>query len=583
MGMRRYRQRIKENEELQIHYRKKDAERKRRERAKQKEVTDQSLKNIRRKKEAERKRNYRQKIRNNLKIAENEKKLELKPYSCRQTLGKALRKVKKALPLNPDKKRAVIKHVALEYARDLIKAETPNIERKIPSVVDENHVIQFYIRDDISRQAPGKRDTKSTKDSDGKKQIFQKRHMMMTVKEAFCLYKNEYPEKNIKISKFYELRPKYVLLSSAMPHNVCVCRYHANFNFLTEAIHDKLPLFPKSGKELLVQVCCDIQNESCMNSICEKCEYDIEFSLLPLDYSRNSENILIKWQQWKDIDGRAQLETIETTLYNTVNYLERQLKTFKMHCYIKTKQELYFEQEKQNLRTNNNLLVQIDFAENYSLIDQDEIQSAHWSHRQVTIFTCVMWHADKTISFSVISDYLSHNKYGVYHFLKIIFRELQQMCPKSFNKISIFSDGCAAQFKNKYTLSNLCFMEKDFSLPPVEWNFFATSHGKGAVDAIGGLVKRTVWTEVKSKRVHVKDAFEFYKCAQNKLKTTRLVFASIPEVEECKNMLDDRWITVRSIPRIQSMHHFVKNGTYSLMVGQTSTSERKEIVVFDVK
>lgn len=39
----------------------------------------------------------------------------------------------------------------------------------------------------------------------------------------------------------------------------------------------------------------------------------------------------------------------------------------------------------------NEIVIQIDFAENYSTVFQDEIQSAHWSHGHVTIFTCCTW------------------------------------------------------------------------------------------------------------------------------------------------------------------------------------------------
>ena len=34
-------------------------------------------------------------------------------------------------------------------------------------------------------------------------------------------------------------------------------------------------------------------------------------------------------------------------------------------------------------------------------------------------------------------------------------------------------------------------------------NFFATSHSKGAVDAVGGLLKRFVWNSIKSRKVFV--------------------------------------------------------------------------------
>jgi hypothetical protein len=55
--------------------------------------------------------------------------------------------------------------------------------------------------------------------------------------------------------------------------------------------------------------------------------------------------------------------------------------------------------------------------------------------------------------------------------------------------IIYFSDGCAAQYKNRKNFLNLCNHDADFGLP-AEWHFFATSHGKGPCDGVGGTVKR---------------------------------------------------------------------------------------------
>ena len=46
-----------------------------------------------------------------------------------------------------------------------------------------------------------------------------------------------------------------------------------------------------------------------------------------------------------------------------------------------------------------------------------------------------------------------------------------------------FTVGCGKNFLN------LCHHEIDFSLT-AEWNFFATSHGKGPCDGLGGTLKR---------------------------------------------------------------------------------------------
>ena len=41
------------------------------------------------------------------------------------------------------------------------------------------------------------------------------------------------------------------------------------------------------------------------------------------------------------------------------------------------------------------------------------------------------------------------------------------------------------------------------------WNVFATLHGKGSIDGIGGSVKHYVWTAVKTRKVIVNDAPSF--------------------------------------------------------------------------
>ncbi|GFQ92175.1 hypothetical protein TNCT_545321 [Trichonephila clavata] len=50
----------------------------------------------------------------------------------------------------------------------------------------------------------------------------------------------------------------------------------------------------------------------------------------------------------------------------------------KFYSFVKNVQSDYFQNIKQDL-TSEKAIVQIDFAENYTLISQYEIQSAHWS------------------------------------------------------------------------------------------------------------------------------------------------------------------------------------------------------------
>jgi hypothetical protein len=56
-------------------------------------------------------------------------------------------------------------------------------------------------------------------------------------------------------------------------------------------------------------------------------------------------------------------------------------------------------------------------------------------------------------------------------------------------KIIYFSDGSAAQNKNKKTFLYLTLQQEDFRAL-ADWHFFATSHGKSTCNGLGEILKR---------------------------------------------------------------------------------------------
>lgn len=198
----------------------------------------------------------------------------------------------------------------------------------------------------------------------------------------------------------------------------------------------------------------------------------------------------VQIKQWSTIDGKTKTIILLETIESAIEMLEKQMTPFRKHHFVKNIQQKYFDFKRKNIEIGD-VILQIDFAENFQLIAQDEIQSAHWQHEQVTIFTAVAWLAEKVYSFSIISNYLVHDKYAVYVFLKKIISWIE-LSGYIVKDLSVFSDGCAAQFKNRFTLSTLCFLPEELNITSMEWSFFATSHGKGAVDGVGATVKRKV-------------------------------------------------------------------------------------------
>ncbi|CAH0547118.1 unnamed protein product [Brassicogethes aeneus] len=78
----------------------------------------------------------------------------------------------------------------------------------------------FFCNDNVSRQAPGKRDVKSIRnDVTGKREKIPIRYMMMNIVDAFCEFQNQHPSLKISRAYFFKFRPKFVLPAKQTPFN----------------------------------------------------------------------------------------------------------------------------------------------------------------------------------------------------------------------------------------------------------------------------------------------------------------------------------------------------------------------------
>ena len=115
-------------------------------------------------------------------------------------------------------------------------------------------------------------------------------------------------------------------------------------------------------------------------------------------------------------------------------------------------------------------------------------------------------------------------------FMSFLFSKLAEKY-KSIKVINVFSDGAASQFKQCYLFSNLHEWENDFSMKLI-WNFFAASHGKGAVDGIGGMVKRSVWRVARAGTTAPLDAASYAEIASNRNPNINVEYISSAEIEK---------------------------------------------------
>ncbi|KAI5696363.1 hypothetical protein M8J76_010205 [Diaphorina citri] len=258
-------------------------------------------------------------------------------YKNLQTFGKAVKKIKGTLPNSPRKKEAVIKKVVTDILGPNVLVQ--KLQKKPSHILSEEHkakVKEFYCQDDISCQAPGIKDTISLRsDKDKPKNKVQKRYMIITIGEAFELFKLSYPDIKIGKTAFFNLRPPQVLPSAHTPHNVCICKYHYNFISIVESLSKTIECFPKTHRTLLNLVCCSTTNEDCMFGLfgtCEKCK-DLAAAFPDIEEQYNTAHT--SWKQWVEEKGRPILKEVKGTVQEALFDLKKKIPQFKKHSFIK--------------------------------------------------------------------------------------------------------------------------------------------------------------------------------------------------------------------------------------------------------
>ena len=112
--------------------------------------------------------------------------------------------------------------------------------------------------------------------------------------EACRVFKEMHPEVEIQKSSFSALRPENVLLSSNMPHNVCMCKYHA-WKHHTVCVHP-FHFTREMGFYRLLPPMSDTSSEECMRNSCLVCKDGNIFNGIMKDRANLGEPM--NWLRW---------------------------------------------------------------------------------------------------------------------------------------------------------------------------------------------------------------------------------------------------------------------------------------------
>ena len=90
----------------------------------------------------------------------------------------------------------------------------------------------------------------------------------------------------------------------------------------------------------------------------------------------------------------------------------------------------------------------------------------------------------------LLSDINDHDTTTVVPSTAYVLNYIKEHFGDNVHDTEIWTDGPSSQFINKYIFAFIGITLPQLKAYKVFWSYSATSHGKGAVDSIGGTIKR---------------------------------------------------------------------------------------------
>ena len=356
-------------------------------------------------------------------------------------------------------------------------------------------VTTFLEREDNSTVLPGKNDTKKT--GSEVKQNHVLNDYLHNLHEKFLL---ENPTIKLSRSEFCKLRPPHIMLTSFAARKTCLCTYHQNFSLKIKAMR-KEGVRCSANPDVFVK---EFQTDESLETVLQNDLPETE----------------MKYKHWKkEHDGekyrwKEREESIAKKDF--IILVLKEVAEFRQHVHRVQNQYREVRRLRENL-PQNEILVWMDFAENYTCSTVEEPQKAYWNKDSVSLHTMVAYFPDgnaKTIQSCVaISNIQTHNATVVYSILRKVVPLLKEECP-NLAKIHYLTDSPTSQYRNKTMFQVVCDHEEDFGIL-ARWNYLEVWHGKGPCDGLGASVKRSADMAVKQEKCSIQDAADFISWAEN--------------------------------------------------------------------
>ena len=323
-------------------------------------------------------------------------------------------------------------------------------------------------------------------------------------------------------------------------------------------------------EEMVESICCDSKSKDCMYNACPNCK-DREF---PIASERDLEST-VYCTQWmteavlrekKNKEGVKEKVSLrmtvkkrmEMTLQNLLELFKKQLTHFKRHLF-NIKSQFSFHRELKKSMTHQECLIHVDLSENYVCKYSSEIQAVHFAsnQQQATLHTGVLHvgGVEENVCFATITSSKEKGPAAIWTHMSPILDLVKASYP-NVNTVHFFSDGPCTQYRQKGNFYLFCTKLHQCGFQSGTWNFFEASHGKGAPDGVGGLLKRTA-DRLVSHGKDIPNAELFFNALVDAKLAIKLFYISEDNVAEAvKNMPEGLPV----VPSTMQIHQVVTVG-----------------------
>ena len=388
-----------------------------------------------------------------------------------------------------------------------------NFVRKLQSSV-RKQVTEYCRKQGVSRPIPSARHGNRSYLTD----------TLRNVHEEFMDNMN-LTDQNISISSFYRSIPEDVRTSEKTPHILYTCEsctnlenaaaklleYNAqNISYHRKCIIDsswcqyKARQFSYSEKNFDSEER-QFPSKKCILRTCDNCGVARVKSLMSQGLSDEKLKKVVTWKVWKYVDEEYDVYQVNGTITELIYHYVQLVDINSFHVFMS-----YYQDHQYNLCLKNVCKGQVifvhDYAQNILMKNQDEVQTKHWSHRQLTVHPSIACYlcpnCEKVLVRETIlhlTEDRKHDWKAVCHFqnlnLQHLIAEKVPVC-----QIHEWSDQAPTQYKSRKT-----FNVQSNSVIPLNRHFYCSRHGKGPSDRATGLFKLWLNLQVKTGKLILHD------------------------------------------------------------------------------